>query len=218
MCQALDVQYLWIDSLCIIQDDQGDWGAHVKLMAEIYRDAFITLAVGASENDDGGFFRQLEEMFTKLHFFTIVEDGDEYPISDLNNLSQLSRQHMLSLWRDLVMHYTERFLTCPSDKTPALAGLAAHFEAAGAGNHLHRHRCDRLHAVCLEHNGYFPLLVKGTLARLCLVSEDSNSNMLEAYPGYRDVKGQLATPMVRDTISPQIPSSIGTEQGHIGCL
>lgn len=28
MCRALGIQYLWIDSLCIIQDDKGDWEHH----------------------------------------------------------------------------------------------------------------------------------------------------------------------------------------------
>lgn len=28
MCRKLDIQYLWIDSLCIIQDDKRDWEYH----------------------------------------------------------------------------------------------------------------------------------------------------------------------------------------------
>src|SRR2546421_28580 len=30
------LRYLWIDSLCIVQDDQCDWDEHASSMAEIY--------------------------------------------------------------------------------------------------------------------------------------------------------------------------------------
>ncbi|KAH4101976.1 hypothetical protein HBI04_191030 [Parastagonospora nodorum] len=54
--RVLGIQYLWIDSLCIIQDDQADWEKHVEIMASIYESSYLTLAAGASSDDDGGFF------------------------------------------------------------------------------------------------------------------------------------------------------------------
>lgn len=32
--------YLWIDSLCIIQDNEDDWAREAALMAEVYRESF----------------------------------------------------------------------------------------------------------------------------------------------------------------------------------
>jgi hypothetical protein len=61
--QALGIEYLWIDSLCIIQDDIEDWDIHVELMADIYRSAYITLAAGDSIDDDGGFFLEADPKF-----------------------------------------------------------------------------------------------------------------------------------------------------------
>ncbi|KAH7245077.1 heterokaryon incompatibility protein-domain-containing protein [Fusarium tricinctum] len=58
--KALGIRYLWVDSFCIIQDDEKDWEAQASLMASIYENAYITLAAGASANDDGGFFAHHE--------------------------------------------------------------------------------------------------------------------------------------------------------------
>ena len=44
LCRWLGVQYLWIDSLCIIQDDSPDWEEQASKMDDIYENAFFTLA------------------------------------------------------------------------------------------------------------------------------------------------------------------------------
>jgi hypothetical protein len=54
--RLLQIRYLWIDSLCIIQDSQTDWTEHVHMMASIYQNAHVTSAAGARMDDDGGFF------------------------------------------------------------------------------------------------------------------------------------------------------------------
>jgi hypothetical protein len=41
--QALNIKYLWIDSLCIIQDDVRDWQIESSKMAEIFSNAYLTL-------------------------------------------------------------------------------------------------------------------------------------------------------------------------------
>ena len=41
--RAIHVEYLWIDSLCIIQDDSEDWKAESVKMAEVYSGAYLTI-------------------------------------------------------------------------------------------------------------------------------------------------------------------------------
>lgn len=41
----LGVDYIWIDSLCIIQDDLEDWNREAALMCQIYQNAYLTLAI-----------------------------------------------------------------------------------------------------------------------------------------------------------------------------
>ncbi|KAK8017326.1 hypothetical protein PG993_013652, partial [Apiospora rasikravindrae] len=57
-CLRLDVHYLWIDSLCIIQDDPGDWQSESAKMADIYQNAYITLGATAAASGSIGLFPQ----------------------------------------------------------------------------------------------------------------------------------------------------------------
>lgn len=41
----LGVDYIWIDSLCIVQDDLEDWNREAALMCRVYQNAYLTLAV-----------------------------------------------------------------------------------------------------------------------------------------------------------------------------
>ena len=54
--RRLDLRYLWIDSLCIIQDDTDDWRRESAKMASIYQNSYITIAATMSANDHGGCF------------------------------------------------------------------------------------------------------------------------------------------------------------------
>lgn len=48
--KGLGIQYLWIDSLCIIQDDTDDWEREASRMAQVYENAFITIATDAAKD------------------------------------------------------------------------------------------------------------------------------------------------------------------------
>lgn len=56
----LQLRYLWIDALCIIQgsdpDAQKDWEIESGRMESVYGDAFVTLAAAASDGCEGGLF------------------------------------------------------------------------------------------------------------------------------------------------------------------
>ncbi|KAJ5497297.1 hypothetical protein N7463_009284 [Penicillium fimorum] len=54
--RALKIKYIWIDSLCIIQDDATDWAIESSRMASVYRNGFFTIAATHSLNGDGGLF------------------------------------------------------------------------------------------------------------------------------------------------------------------
>ena len=52
----LGVQYLWIDSLCIIQDSHEDWQRESALMHLIYSQGLCNIAATSSLNGSGGLF------------------------------------------------------------------------------------------------------------------------------------------------------------------
>ncbi|KAL2674097.1 hypothetical protein Neosp_012543 [[Neocosmospora] mangrovei] len=55
-CQKLQIRYLWIDSLCIVQDDEGDWAVQSPKMSDVYQNAYITIAAAAARNSTEGCF------------------------------------------------------------------------------------------------------------------------------------------------------------------
>jgi hypothetical protein len=48
LCWRLNVQYLWIDALCIIQDDSEDWQKEAALMGDVYRNGICNVGVHAA--------------------------------------------------------------------------------------------------------------------------------------------------------------------------
>ena len=54
--RRLSVQYLWIDSLCILQDSEDDWARESKRMAGVYGNAFCTFTAAGSAGSSGGMF------------------------------------------------------------------------------------------------------------------------------------------------------------------
>ncbi len=56
LARCLNVDYVWIDSLCIIQDDEDDWNSESASMAEIYANSLFTVSVASAETPTAGFF------------------------------------------------------------------------------------------------------------------------------------------------------------------
>ncbi len=57
--RGLGFRYLWVDALCIVQDDGIDWEMESARMAEVYGNAHCTLsATGASDTSEGLFMRR----------------------------------------------------------------------------------------------------------------------------------------------------------------
>jgi hypothetical protein len=56
VARRLGIQYIWIDSLCIIQDSPSDWEAEAAKMCAVYSNAMITFAGIDSPDSDTGLF------------------------------------------------------------------------------------------------------------------------------------------------------------------
>ena len=54
----MGVQYLWIDSLCIIQDSATDWEAEAARMGSYYSHALFNIAAAGASNSSQGCFMQ----------------------------------------------------------------------------------------------------------------------------------------------------------------
>ncbi|OAG09436.1 HET-domain-containing protein [Paraphaeosphaeria sporulosa] len=59
LTRRLSVRYLWIDSLCIIQDSTEDWAHEAACMGDIYKNALCNIAAtAAADGRDGLFFER----------------------------------------------------------------------------------------------------------------------------------------------------------------
>lgn len=54
LTRKLGQRYLWIDSLCIVQDDTEDWAREAADMAKVYGNSYCTLAALSSVDGSGG--------------------------------------------------------------------------------------------------------------------------------------------------------------------
>jgi hypothetical protein len=55
--KALQVRYLWLDSLCIIQDDPSDWASEASQMHMVYTNSYCNISASHAENSTKGLFR-----------------------------------------------------------------------------------------------------------------------------------------------------------------
>lgn len=53
--RGIGIQYLWIDSLCIIQDDKEDWEYESAQMEQVFSFAYCTIGAGSSKSSEEGF-------------------------------------------------------------------------------------------------------------------------------------------------------------------
>ena len=54
---GLGIQYLWIDSFCIIQEDDKDWENESKRMEDVFSNAYVTIAASCASHMDDGFLK-----------------------------------------------------------------------------------------------------------------------------------------------------------------
>ncbi|KAF4815410.1 hypothetical protein CGCTS75_v013069 [Colletotrichum tropicale] len=77
LTRMVGVRYLWIDSLCICQDDLKDWERESAQMAAVYSNSYLTLAAVKSGDTNGG----LLSARTPHTYFKLPRKGsspDEY--------------------------------------------------------------------------------------------------------------------------------------------
>lgn len=148
--RALHIRFLWIDSLCIVQDDKLDWMRESRCMATIYSKGFLNVAAtGASDSRGGCLFRRslmhlgvesypvdstssvgtvfVRPSFDLIHHRYSTHINHEMDSSDTNIVPLLSRawvfqeRHLAP--RTLHFHPTEMIMECKSGLFCECTGL-----------------------------------------------------------------------------------------------
>ncbi|PQE23112.1 heterokaryon incompatibility protein [Rutstroemia sp. NJR-2017a WRK4] len=68
--QNFDFSYLWIDSICIIQDSVEDWTIESSKMASVYRGAVLNISAAGAQNGTEGLFLTPSTFVTKFQITT----------------------------------------------------------------------------------------------------------------------------------------------------
>ncbi|ETS02277.1 hypothetical protein M419DRAFT_51478, partial [Trichoderma reesei RUT C-30] len=146
LAQVLGVRYIWIDALCIIQDDLDDWERESQMMADIFRNSLITLQNSAWQTRGWTF---QEDMFStrKLYFGELMMYWDSLrPVDimrtedtiiddklDRIDTAELSLIHSSGPWRGdydydgwyyPILQYSKKKLTYETDRLPAVSSYA----------------------------------------------------------------------------------------------
>lgn len=83
--QMEDVGWIWIDSLCIIQDDARDWTHESSDMQRVYKESFLNISATASSNNTEGLYRgNYCERIPK----TLWEDEVNLKVDGIHGLTQ----------------------------------------------------------------------------------------------------------------------------------
>lgn len=185
----LGIPYLWIDSLCIIQDDPQDWARESSRMMEVYSNAYVVIAANHASDSAGGCFHvrrsrisaslripgiglvhvqlgansdeflyhnsefsneplakrawalqerflaartihyNTEQMYFECRHGLVGEDGckSDRRYCDLSPgmNHRYSARKALQIWSSIIWTYGERYLTKPTDRFPAMSGIAS---------------------------------------------------------------------------------------------
>jgi hypothetical protein len=63
VARSLGLEYIWIDSLCIIQDDQEDVNREIKEMLHVYQNAMVTISVASPSQCGEGFLYKRHKIY-----------------------------------------------------------------------------------------------------------------------------------------------------------
>ena len=70
------VRWLWIDSLCILQDSKEDWQQEAPMMYDVYKNALLNISADDSPDTRGGCFRERDPLAVlPMHLEFAGSDG-----------------------------------------------------------------------------------------------------------------------------------------------
>ncbi|KAH7270940.1 heterokaryon incompatibility protein-domain-containing protein [Fusarium solani] len=108
---AIGVSYIWVDSLCIIQDDVEDWAREAPKMKDVYANAYLTISASALGRNGCYPYKLRESRHAK-----ITDDEDEMRLipqpSDAANWNMLNEPLQSRGWTLQERLLSHRILYC----------------------------------------------------------------------------------------------------------
>lgn len=104
--RALDINYIWIDAICIIQDNREDFEREAATMGEIYRHAYVTIAATNSTSSSNGFLHHRAASCTASLQYSRTEILTNCPENLMNHTGDIHFRYSPETT------LTEHFSTC----------------------------------------------------------------------------------------------------------
>lgn len=139
VCRKFGFRYLWVDAVCIIQDDESDWAKEAAMMGRIYENTYLIIcALGSSSCNEGFLDRKRRLDTVKIPFSSIInrqvrgsytiwdtDIGSKFPEVDLLLPASMDMSH--SSWSTRGWTYQEARL---SRRLLIFSGSKAHLVCA----------------------------------------------------------------------------------------
>jgi hypothetical protein len=124
----LGILHIWIDSLCIVQDDKNDWAVESSKMASIYSNSYLNISANAATNAQEGCFTRSEDLIQPAEICLEANSRSMFSFMDIHDDPQplmrrgwafqerrLSRRSVLFNKRELVwVCHSETICECKS--------------------------------------------------------------------------------------------------------
>ncbi|KAF8847169.1 HET-domain-containing protein [Acephala macrosclerotiorum] len=121
VARRLDIEWIWIDSLCIIQDSKVDWEIESAKMCDYYSNAYLTISASSSKNGTIPFLHERSSRWQTEKFPFSCTDGQEVEIlarrhtgssmaqviEDLSPLASRAWCWQENVLSTRVLHYTQ---------------------------------------------------------------------------------------------------------------
>jgi hypothetical protein len=96
LARYLQIGYIWIDALCIVQYDEEDWRNEAGKMAQIYSNSWLTIAATTASGPQHGLFREraLKELHSTEGSFSVqaTRHFPNQPTNDTNGVFPLLKR------------------------------------------------------------------------------------------------------------------------------
>jgi hypothetical protein len=126
IARRLQIRYLWVDSLCILQDSQSDWLVESAIMDKVYIHAFCTIAATTAYNGNDGCYSERDPraftpiivdtnwtpIFASWHFVPTAYWEKKFEASPLVRRGWVTQERLLS---KRTLHFADVLIwECPS--------------------------------------------------------------------------------------------------------
>jgi hypothetical protein len=134
--RSLGIRYLWVDAVCIAQDDEADKTREIKTMGQVYKNATITIAAASSPSVKSGFLedKAISKFPVPLSLpgggygtlWIRTESQSSGPLGDLEPLDKRGWAFQESLLSPRILYYASKDLIWKCQERPLRPPVATH--------------------------------------------------------------------------------------------